>query len=39
MAAADAEIVTSQLADVIAMKFRRIPPYFIGPAMFWEYMD
>jgi hypothetical protein len=36
MAAADAEIVTSQLADVIAMKFRRIPSYFIGPAMFWK---
>ena len=39
MAAADAEIVISQLADVIAMKFRRTPPYFIGPAMFWRYVD
>ena len=39
MAAADAEIVIFELADVIAMKFRRKSLYFIGPAMCWKYVD
>jgi hypothetical protein len=33
MAAADAEILISQLADVIAKKFRRLPPHLRSPAI------
>ena len=39
MAAADAEIVISQLADVIATEFRRLAPHFRGPAIEWKYLE
>ena len=39
MAAAKAELVISQLADVIETKFRRIASHFRGPAIEWKYLE
>ena len=39
MAAADVEIVISQLTDEIATKYRRLAPHFRGPAIEWKHLE
>jgi hypothetical protein len=39
MAAADAAIFISQLADLTAAKCRRIAPHLRGPAIKWKYFE
>ncbi len=39
MAAADVEIVISQLTDERAAKFQRLAPHFRGPAIDWKHLE